>query len=763
MRIHNHSLMMLSWLVSKPVDELRATFVVKGTFDLVAQGVATAVPKGIPPAGDIPHPESPDQSLYYDSDLVPLKRRTDVLLVGSCHTPGSKPLPACHVEFHVGSWKKVLAVIGDRTWSNGFIFSTMSSAAPFTKMPVKYDLAFGGEAFKKNPVGTGCGTARLPNIEDPERLILSPSDRPDPAGFGPVHSSWPQRAGKQARISRSYLKERWPWYPEDFDWDVFNAAPRDQQFDGYLRGDEPLRMVNLHPEHPVFECRLPGTLPQVFVRYKSGDEPRALHEVHLKLDTLWVDMDTCKLVLVWRGLAPVSHIKLEDVDEVHVVQRRLDETPFTPETYVAGLARREAEHKEAEAREAEAERQEQAADELEMAKAQAEMDELSKTIETEMAQRKEEAKALLIQQGLDPGSLDRPAAPPDFQKMVAELRAMIAASPNPDPKLAQAVDALEANPPVLPEPEAEPEPWTRDRFLSHIQAGKSFEEEDLSGVDLPGIDLSGLDLSGIEMAKANLSSAKLCKTSFKGADLSGANLAGADLAGANISGADLSGANLEGAILREANLDRAALCDTMLAGAILDGTSGNIADFSGANLTGASFCGSRLTQPDFSECRLERAVFRQAVIPNATFARCQGAGIVMESAEMQGMRAGNAPDFTGGNFQRLKADRSFWAGARLDGAIFQYASLARADFTGASLRGARLGGANLTGATFEDGTLEQASLAFANLLKGSFERTNLSGCDLRDANCYEAEFWDAKLDKTLLEGTNLTMTKLENR
>ena len=38
----------------------------------------------------------------------------------------------------------------------------------------------------------------------------------------------------------------------------FNAAPREQQVKDYLKGDEWLAMENLHPEHAVYRCRLPG-------------------------------------------------------------------------------------------------------------------------------------------------------------------------------------------------------------------------------------------------------------------------------------------------------------------------------------------------------------------------------------------------------------------------------------------------------------------------------------------------------------------------
>lgn len=764
MKICNDSAFKVAWLVGKNQGEdLEVSVLVKGTFRMVAGGVVSVSEEGDSPIGDVRFPETSKECHYYDSDFVPKKVRTDVVLVGTCHTPKKSPLPACRVEFGVGRWSKALAVIGDRTWTNRWLSASYSDPVPFVSMPIRYDHAFGGDGYVKNPIGKGIDLISLPNIEYPDRLIKAPDARPDPAGFGPLHSSWEQRAGKPSQFKKSYLKERWPWYPEDFDYSSFNCAPRDQQLEGSLRGDESLRMVNLHPEHSVFESQLPGIRPQVFLLCKNGGDRNSFHEVPLGLDTLWIDMDAEKLVLVWRGQAPVSHIKLEDVAELHVVQGLISEMPRTPMTYAAEIKKREGEQQEAEDREAELARLEDEAEDREIAKSQSELDELAQKSDQQIEQRKQEAKALLVEEGLDPGLLDQPVAPVDFSKLVAELKAMVAELPQSDPKLLQAIEEFESHPPVVPEVEGEPEVWTRERCLLYAREGKSFAEEDLSGLDLSGIDLTGVNLSGIVLTKANLSGSQLSQANLSSADLSGANLSEAMLSGADLTEADFTRADLSKANLRGANLDRALFCGIIGLGVFLDETKGSLVDFSEANLSEAQFVGSRLIQPDFSDATLQRAVFRQAVMPHATFAGCHASDIIMESADMLGLRAGDAPDFSDGDFRRLKADGSFWEGARLDGARFQWASLQRADFTGASLKGAQFGAASLSGASFEDGSLEQASLIFANVFKGSFERTNLTNCDLRRANCYEAEFWDARLENTLLDDANVTMTKLASR
>src|SRR5207247_9456995 len=86
----------------------------------------------------------------------------------------------------------------------------------------------------------------------------------EPAGFGPIPGTWPQRAEKVGAIDASYMKERWTWYPRDLEWGYFNAAPADQQVDGYLRGDETLLAEGLHPTSP-YRRKLPAVRVRCFI------------------------------------------------------------------------------------------------------------------------------------------------------------------------------------------------------------------------------------------------------------------------------------------------------------------------------------------------------------------------------------------------------------------------------------------------------------------------------------------------------------------
>src|SRR5688500_18117567 len=102
----------------------------------------------------------------YESDFPPIKPRCDVVLNGSAYAPGGRPARRVEVGLRVSSMIKSFAVVGNRRWEKGFFGVTATRAEPFVKMPISYDVAFGGvdkseanekkhKAFLPNPVGRG--------------------------------------------------------------------------------------------------------------------------------------------------------------------------------------------------------------------------------------------------------------------------------------------------------------------------------------------------------------------------------------------------------------------------------------------------------------------------------------------------------------------------------------------------------------------------------------------------------------------------------
>ena len=212
------------------------TLIVKATFDLKPGGSAVAAEEQPFPTGDefYPGDEEKTGSPRYASDFACHKTRADLLLVGACHAPGDRPVPSCPATFRVGNKSKTLAVFGNRHWEKGLFSRKLSEPASFTRMELRYENSFGGKKFLTNPVGRGFAEEQdqagenfwpVPNVEDPAHLIQGSGNHPEPAGFGPLGKMWALRHGKLGTYKGAYLKTRWPWFPEDFDWTHFNAAP----------------------------------------------------------------------------------------------------------------------------------------------------------------------------------------------------------------------------------------------------------------------------------------------------------------------------------------------------------------------------------------------------------------------------------------------------------------------------------------------------------------------------------------------------------
>jgi hypothetical protein len=318
------------------------TCIVKGTFDLRYKSKAVPSAKPLPPTGDKFFPPDEDMagSLRCENDFAYFKLSADLLLAGHCYTPGGKPAQAALATFGVGGRSSTLAVFGNRYWKGPPGMRTISDPEPFTKMDLCYENSFGGPGFALNPVGKGFVKAEdesgkkvrpLPNIENPKDLIDSPSKHPQPVGFSPLGRMWKQRLDKAGSYGKQWLNERWPWFPKDFDWSYFNAAPPHMQMEGYLRGDETLYFENLHPVHPRYESQLPGLRVRCFTNKSLDDEKTEFQEVTMRLDTLWADMDAERIALVWRGATEVKDEDFEEICHVFIMDEPLDQPPASLE------------------------------------------------------------------------------------------------------------------------------------------------------------------------------------------------------------------------------------------------------------------------------------------------------------------------------------------------------------------------------------------------------------------------------------------------
>ncbi|APR77237.1 Hypothetical protein A7982_02584 [Minicystis rosea] len=740
----------LPWQVRPPRDSL--TIVVKGTFDIVADGPARLRDEGPFPIGDVHLDDDPERSLAYASDLAYFKPKADVTLTGTAYAPGSAggTTPAMQVAFQFGAGSRGFvrraAVMGDRRWQSAVVTLAPTDPAPFAKMPLVWERAFGGSGFDDNPVGAGLkgragadGVPRLPNLEDPSHLVRAPGDTPAPICFAPIPTTWKARWSRLGTYDRRWFEQRWPYFPEDFDWGFSQAAPLPQQVP-YLAGDETFSIVGMRPDTPRLDGRLPGIRARCFLQM-TEDAGGDFREIPLVLDTAAFDADALELSLVWRAFVEVSDEEAPEIEAIFIAREDLDATPMTIVDARAAYVRA--------ATPPPPEETDPQADPV--------------VIDEDLGPPKndiEAARAEIMEQlaaaGIPLSALEAPPVepppPPEPDAIAAALREGGATE-------AEVAEVLEAITPPPPDEDDAPPVDARTKVMAMLAAGEPFD-----GLDLAGANLEGLDFSGRSLVGTVLVGARIARASFAGAVLEGAALARADLTEtvfreARLALADLAGVKAARADFTGAKLDEADFTGALLEGAFFDAAAGASTQLARARLAGASFRGADLRDADFSGANLDGAVLDDTSLPDVRLYDATAHGASFRNAKMKGARV-----------ECMRAERAIFANVDAPGSVWERAFLPDASFHGAVLAGASFARAtcervvfstaDLTEARFRRAKLAGASFLRANLMTATFERADLTGADLRGANLHAAETWKAKLDKAKLDHAIVTGSKL---
>ena len=726
-----------AWVVGKinpPAPSLTA--LIKGTFRLTPGQSARPVDDQMPLTGDQFEAEDPQKPLRYPSDFAPFKPRADIMLIGTCHAPGGMPVSAARVGFRLGPRAKALIVYGDRQWTSTGV---ATEPVPFTSMALTWERAYGGPGFDRNPVGRGFepegrGAAvegrPLPNIEFADRPLKLASDRVEPAGLSPVPESWPQRLQKFGTFDDQYVKDRWPLPPRNLDWGFFNAAPEDQQVDGYIKGDEELYVEDLHATVPKYEARLPGVRIRCFINERTRARYE-LREIPMRLDTVWIDMDAETLILVWRGNVDVRNQKLIGSEHFFATSEPLGQPPLDRAACVERLEEALA-------------RRERADEELD-----AEMpEELGEEEEEEVEEEEEEEEEEEVPDA--PQVADSaPATSADGAADAADAAVGRDADAGAEPEESRQSDAEEA---------PDEAPLSLERVLRLVAARVSLAGVDLSGLSLARQDLSGVDFHEAIMTGVNLAGANLANANLSGAVLTGANLRAANCAGANLSGVDLTEAWLTEADLSGADINGADLTNARLRLAKLTSVNGADAIFGGADLSDAVLHGANLIGSDFSGARIHRTDFKEADLTDAAFEDAWGRHVKAAGARLVRVRGANAL-LCEADFRNTLGDESVWESGYLFAAMFSGSALNGAEFSGAYLASAVFDASEMKAARLNEATLRGARLRRCNFLEASLDQADLTDADLTEANLFGASLIDTVAERTVFVRANLRRVK----
>lgn len=719
-----------------------------------------------------------DQGIY--------KLRGEVLVTGRFYSPTKRPVRAHKVRIEIGPVNKTLYIFGNRFWKRTKTGAwTITDPEPLNELELSYSNAFGGSKFDKNPMGKGIEPVTLssgetliplPNIELPDQLIVSKGDRPNPAGFGPLDITWPQRAKKAGTYDKKWLKERFPGFAEDMDWTIFNMAPEDQQIDGFFNGDEWFYFENMHAEKPSLKGRLPGLRVRCFVtQRKEGQE--VFKEVSTRIDTVWFFPHIEKVLLIYRGMVEVADEEATDILHLLIGCEGPKDEPRAVEHYKKALEKRIDEESgdlnmldESDLLPA---GEPSFISEI-MSSEPDEEDLFSKNMEVKMKREKEKAIKKLQELGLEPSEAFKEQDPVPEINMdnLVELPGMIQEL---EKKAEQIQKEMEDRARRMAEgfgldlEELKEEARKRERRWPKFSANETIQRLKEFGIQDPNIEAKLREVEeqinsslrpaahylppsyppdgrekedrkaivlrakeeGLSLADIDLAYVDLTGLDLRGIDLSKAYLEGAVLHGTNLEGANLSGAILVRAKIKESNFKGANLCETNLGHTDIVST-----DFSFCNMKNSVLAEAKVKKTVFNDAQLDESDFTKAEICECSF---DGA-IVKETMFME-------TEFT----------RCTLRSSDLSDSIFLYATLNECDFSEA----------RLTSATFVKvpgkGTMfKAADFSKCCVTDGSdFSESNFGGAFLRDANFRGTKLVATHFDKADLSGADLSQCELK--
>jgi len=311
----------------------------------------------------VPKETEPGAYPVAESEVVPFKLKTDVVVTGEVVAHHERPVPESWAGVEVGNHRKYVRVFGDRLIhrmdGNRLRFS---EPEPFTRLPLTWDRAYGGVdpsvprnedpgtveewleyltlvchpgVYPRNPVGRAYTVnphawmleeRPLPNFEDPddlltpERIVVGDPRhwwaQPLPAGLGWFGRAWYPRAVLGGLMppfppeQASVREVRMGWLPPDHlsrgEARTLDDGPDLAFFNGASPGLALPRLRGDEPMrllgfHPEGERRfaLPGVVPDIRMAFRGNALTTSTH-----LHTLWVRADEDRVWMVWSGTAP---------------------------------------------------------------------------------------------------------------------------------------------------------------------------------------------------------------------------------------------------------------------------------------------------------------------------------------------------------------------------------------------------------------------------------------------------------------------------
>ena len=138
-----------------------------------------------------------------------------------------------------------------------------------------------GEADLRNLVGSGLIDAKYtstlhaydaPSVDSAEHPVIDALARPEPQGFGPLAASWLGRRKHTGSFDASWVENRRPQLPVDFDYRFYQSAHPGIVLPGYLHPHASLKFSGMIAGGGELDFRLPDIEPFGHFRWTDGRE-----------------------------------------------------------------------------------------------------------------------------------------------------------------------------------------------------------------------------------------------------------------------------------------------------------------------------------------------------------------------------------------------------------------------------------------------------------------------------------------------------------
>ncbi|MDO5667193.1 MAG: DUF2169 domain-containing protein [Alcaligenaceae bacterium] len=257
------------------------------------------------------------------------KVNPEFLVSGIAYSAFAESKSELDVTVQVNDKVRTLRVFGERQYQDRKI----SAPATFEQMPLSWSHSYGGGQYLNNPEGKGwidlnehqsTDKIPLPNLENPEHLLVDPTRAHVAYNFGAQSMMWPARFSKIGSYSEEWKKTDFPGFFPDMDPGIFNAAQVEQIWPelSELPPNTEFAVSNMNPDKAIWKGRVPAWRGRCLLKMqKSPEDEMITQEAFLKLKTLWLIPHLEKYLLIFQESVPCWH---DDGSEIKHVLAALE-------------------------------------------------------------------------------------------------------------------------------------------------------------------------------------------------------------------------------------------------------------------------------------------------------------------------------------------------------------------------------------------------------------------------------------------------------